>query len=757
MNLVMIRSKLLCLLSFLVAGVFFSPPLKNAAPLKDRFTPQDRQYWAFQEVKRPELPRVRDAKSVRNPVDNFILARLESKGLSLSAPAEKSTLLRRAAFDLIGLPPTEQQVDEYLTDRSPKAFAKAVDRLLASPHYGERWARHWLDLARYAESEGFKSDETRPNAWRYRDYVIQAFNQDKPYDRFIQEQIAGDELWPDDFDARIATAFNRHYPDESNAQDLLKRRQEILNDITDTVGAVFLGLTYGCARCHDHKFDPITQADYYRMQAFFANVGANDEIVLWAPDRVRKYHDRMAAWQEKTRPIRDQMETLIEPERRKHVAEGLKRYPSEIRAAVNKPPSERTPIEWQMYYRAKPYLNPSSDTLAKKLKDEAKDRWQALQAELEAFAHVHPGELPMGTGIMDISHQAPPTHTLSVGVYDAPIAEVQPGFPSILDPGPVRIKPLKAVESTGRRTTLADWLASPRNSLTARVMVNRIWHHHFGRGIVATPSDFGRTGDRPTHPALLDWLADEFIRSGWSIKHMHRLIMGSNTYQQASVYRAEVAKADPENRLWWRFSRHRLEGEVIRDSTLFVAGLLNTKMGGASVFPDLPSGMVTRGGWEVSEDPAERNRRSIYVFVRRNTRYPMLEVFDMPDTHESCGRRHITTTPTQAFTLLNSELTFEWAQAFAERLLRGGDPENVEAQIERAYRLAYSRPPDSGEMKTAIDFFSRHRAILAGNPEADRELRLPSWVPEKVDPVDAAVLVDFCHMLMNSNEFVYQN
>ena len=714
-------------------------------------------YWSFQEIRQPEIPQVKNKHWVHNPIDAFILKQVEAQGLSPSPPADKITLLRRATIDLIGLPPTPEEVDQFLVDSTPKAFEKMVDRLLNSPHYGERWARHWLDLARYAESEGFKSDETRPNAWRYRDYVINAFNQDKPYDRFIREQIAGDELWPESPDARVATAFNRHYPDESNAQDLFERRQQILDDITNTVGATFLGLTYSCARCHDHKFDPIQQADYYRLQAFFANVGADDEILLWPDDQVRKHQKQITAWEEKTQLIRERMEELLEPERKKVLDQLFQVYPPGVLTAVTKPEAERTPIERLMYHKAKPYMNPTQETLAKRLKDEKKKKWEELQAEIEKFSHLWPGKIPIGTGIKDLTSQAPPTHVLAMGMHDAPMEEVKPGFLAIFDSRSAEVTPSELGASTGRRTALANWLTSPENPLTARVMANRIWHYHFGRGIVATPSDFGRMGERPTHPQLLDWLAKELINSGWSMKHLHRLIMTSSTYQQTSNLRENLSRLDPENRLWWRFSRQRLEAEAVRDSALFVSGLLNTQVGGPSVFPELPPGMVTYGGWEVSKEAAQRNRRSVYVFLRRNTRYPMLEVFDLPDTHESCGRRHVTTTPTQALTLMNGKLPLGWARGFAARILREGQAKQLKDQIDRAYRLAYSRYPKEAEKQTALSFFDRHRAILADRVAAGEKLELPMSVPGDTDLIHAATLVDFCHMLINSNEFVYRN
>ncbi len=747
-------AKTLVLSAALVGGAaLLAPRVNKAAPAE--FTESQRKYWALQRVVRPAPPAVRRAAWVRNPIDAFVLAQLEAKSLQPATPADKVTLLRRATFDLTGLPPTPEETAAFIADGSPKAFEKVVDRLLASPSYGERWARHWLDLARYAESEGFKADETRPNAWRYRDYVIRAFNNDKPYDRFVREQIAGDELWPDDPEARVATAFNRHYPDESNARNLMQRRQEILNDVTDATGAVFTGLTFGCARCHDHKFDPILHADYYRLQAFFAGIRADDEIVMAPPEVAREQAQQMAIWDQKTRDIREAMMALEEPRRKEIVDELFEKYPPEIQAAIAKPDAERTPIEWQMYYKAKPYMNPDRESVAKGLKGEAKRKWEKLKVDLDQFAALHPGELPLGVGMTDSSPQAPKTHVLAIGVYDAPQQEVQPGFLSILDPAPAKIvSPSNG--TTGRRTALANWLATPENPFTARVMVNRLWHHHFGQGIVATPSDFGAMGESPSHPKLLDWLASEFTANAWSMKYMHRLIMNSNTYRQASLNRVEAARVDPQNRLLWRFPRQRLEAEVIRDASLAVAGLLDPRVGGPSVFPELPPGMESRGGWKLSKDPAERNRRGIYIFVRRNTRYPMHEVFDMPDTHESCGRRNITTTAPQALTMLNSRLALEWAQAFAGRVLDSAGPD-LNAQIDAAYRMAFSRRPDKTELAVAHSFFGRHRAILAERVAAGEKLALPGANHGTIEPAAAASLVDFCHMLMNSNEFVYRN
>jgi len=716
----------------------------------DTFTQRQRDFWSFQKVKESTPPAVAAKTWVRTPIDAFILAKLEAKGVKPAPAADKVTLLRRATFDLTGLPPTPEEVEAFVADRSPDAFAKVVERLLASPHYGERWGRHWLDLARFAESEGFKADEPRPNAWRYRDYVIQSFNTDKPYNRFVEEQIAGDELWPDDPDARIATGFNRHYPDESNARNLQQRRQEILDDITDTTGAVFMGLTYGCARCHNHKFDPILQSDYYRLQAFFANTAASDHIPYLPAAKLAEYQGRKAVWEEKTAGLRAQIATLLEPAKQTYIKGYFDKYPPEIQAMILKPATQRSPFEWQMVAKAKPYLEQSDADAAKQLGKDAKAQYDVLKAELAKFDDLNPGDLPEGMGMADLSRNSPATHILAVGVYDAPREEVQPGFLTLLAPGNAKLAPPEGLDSTGRRTALAKWLTDPENPLTARVMVNRIWHYHFGRGIVGTPSDFGSMGERPTHPELLDWLTREFIRTGWSLKQMHRLIMNSAAYQQSSEFRKDAAEADPDNRLLWAFPRQRLDGEEIRDASLLISGVLNAKTGGPSVYPELPEGMITpRGGWKLSSE-ADRNRRSVYIFAKRNSRYPLLEVFDMPDTHESCSRRSVTTTAPQALAMLNDKVTLEWAQAFAARALEAQDP------VDRAFRLAYSRPPDPWEKDTVATFFHKQKALIAEREAKGEKLALPSQMPAGTDQAYGAAFVDFCEMLLNSNEFVYE-
>jgi hypothetical protein len=727
-----------------------------AAELTKTFTPTQRRWWAFQKVVKPAVPTPAGKNWVKNDVDAFVLAKLEEKKLTPAPPADKVTLIRRATLDLIGLLPTPEEVQSFVGDNSPDAFAKVVDRLLASPRYGERWARHWLDLARYADSEGFKSDETRPNIWRYRDYVIDSFNQDKPYDRFVKEQIAGDELYPNDPAALIATGFNRHFPDESNARNLMQRRQELLNDITDTVSATFLGMTYGCARCHDHKFDPILHKDYYRLQAFFANTRIEDNASLETPDRRRELADKRAIWEEKTKDIRAEMDKVVEPQMAKLYTEIFDKFPPEIQQCITTAAAERTPIQWQMYYKAKTQLEHTPEEAAKKLRGPDAKRWAELKTELAKFNDIKPPDAPIAQAMIDNGKDAPTTHVLAVGVYDAYKEEVQPGFLSIIDPTDAKIAPPDGVNSSGRRSALANWLADPQNPLSTRVMANRIWHYHFGRGIVGSPSDFGVMGERPANKDLLDYLTATFVENGWSIKKMHRLIMLSNTYQQSTKFNPEAAKIDPEDKLVWRYNRHRLEGEAIRDAMLEVSGRLNLKMGGRGVFPPLPAGVDPRGGWKRNEDPAETQRRSVYTFVRRNTRYPMFEVFDMPDTHESCPRRNTTVTAPQALELLNNELVLDWSKSLAGKVLNDGGL-TPEAQVDRAYRLTFSRTPTEAERKTALEFLTRQSAILAERMATDDKTPLPDNLPQGVEKVRAAALVDLCHALLNSNEFVYLN
>ncbi len=764
----------------LCAPLSVAPTSAGNAPDKP-FTELERSFWAFQPVSRPEPPSDIVDQWVRSPIDAFVLRALQAKDLEPSGSADKVTLIRRVSLGLLGLPPSPAQVQRFVRDTSPGSYERLVDRLLASPHYGEKWGRHWLDLARFAESDGFERDESRPNAWRYRDYVVDALNADRPYDRFVKEQIAGDELWPESFDARIATAFNRNYAEEGNQKDLLLARQETLDDITTVVGSTFLGLTVGCAKCHDHKFDPIPQRDYYRLQAVFANVNHDDRFPIVQAETLLEYERSLAAWEEKTSAIWKEMASLLGPHAAFTPEQLLHRYPDYVIQAIKSPPEERTAIEAWMAsllaskdcgtcpIRPKPFLDPLFRRNIRKLKGDDKARFEELETQLKALDHLKPADVARGTGIVDVSADAPPTHVLGRGQLSNPLEEVGPGFPSILDAGPVLVTPALDGRSTGRRSALAKWLVDPSNPLTARVMVNRIWQHHFGRGIVRTPGDFGAMGDRPTHPDLLDWLADEFMASGWSIKRLQRQILLSNTYRQsaapettdspvsrAGAQQVSGSEVDPSNRLLWRYPRQRHDAEVLRDSALSVAGLLNPRIGGPSVFPPLPTGMPKPpGGWTESDPATNHRRRSLYIFVRRNSPYPMLDSFDFPDTHESCAMRSSTTTAPQALALLNGDESAEWARAFARRILDEGGT-SLAHQVETAYLLVYSRAPLPEEKNVAFGFLDRQATLLEPLLAGDAPAPLPAAVPEGVPEAHAAALVDYSLMLLNSNEFAYR-
>jgi len=692
---------------------------------RKEFTPMQKKWWAFQPLRSGPAPA---AAGAATDIDRFLLAKMAEKGVRPNGPADKVTLLRRASLVLTGISPTPEETQAFLSDAAPDAFEKVIDRLLASPQYGERWARHWLDLARYADSEGFKADETRPNVWRYRDYVIRSLNADKPYDRFIKEQIAGDEMYPQDFDAKVAVGFNRHFPDESNAANILQRRQELLFDITDTTGSVFLGLTFGCAKCHDHKFDPILQKDYYKLQAFYSNTRIDDGAVLMGGQELASWKTQRAAWEAKTGGIREEMAALLEGPRKKKFEERLSRFPEEIKDTITMDPAKRTPLQWHMFMKARTQVEFTDQELAVTLRGEAKARYAELEKQLRSFDGMKPAELPMAQTLAEMHTAAPKTHVLKNGNFDAPEEEVVPGFLTILDPADASI-------AGGRRAALANWIANPTNPLTARVMVNRVWHYHFGKGIAGTPSDFGLMGERPTNLPLLDHLTSGFIADGWSLKKLHKTIMLSAAWQQSSQHNAESAAKDPENKLWWKFPRRRLEGEAVRDSMLQAAGRLNLKMYGEPVFPPLPSGVVTRGGWKAKEDSSEADRRSVYVFVRRNTRYPMFEAFDMPDTHESCARRNMTINPAQSLELMNSKLVTEWAYSLAQRV-RNDAGQTVDGMLDRAWKLAVQRTPGDAERAGAREFLDK-QTKLTGN--------------------EAQAWADLCQTLLSTNEFLYIN
>ncbi len=652
------------------------------------------------------VPKVKNSAWVKNPIDAFVLAKLESKGLRPAAPAPKIALLRRVYADLIGENPTPEEADAFLNDAAPDAYPKLVDKLLADPRYGERWARHWLDLVRYADSEGFEHDDSRPHAWRFRDYVIRAFNSDKPYDRFLKEQLAGDELYPNDADAQTATGYARLAPWDGLSTDHEQRWQDFLNDVTDTTGSVMLGLTVGCARCHNHKYDRITQADYYRTQAFFTNI-------QWVEPTLPENRQELAGVAAKYAEFTGKLAAL----RKAAEAENDKQKKNEIEAQVR-----------EMRQRMSPY-DPQADSITDKGATAAK-----------AFL-------------------------LKRGDLHTPGQEMQPGFVAALaggQDGPAPIVPPANGKTTGRRSALANWIASPANPMTARVMVNRLWQRHLGRGIVGTPSDFGVNGDRATHKELLDWLALRFVDGGWSMKKMHRLMLLSNAYQMSTAGNPEAEKLDPQNRLLWRMNRIRLEGEAVRDSILTVSGRLNPEMGGPGIYPHLSEEVLSTGSthkWGSSTEDQQR-RRTIYVFQRRSLALPIVEAFDGPDTVNTCPRRSTTTIAPQALALFNGEFTRTEARYFAERVVKEAGAD-AEKQIERAYKIALIRRPTVAQKALALQFL-QNQTRLYRNGGRNPDAKTAAALSEKFDAKQAQMapllaLTDLCHVLINTNEFIYMD
>jgi mono/diheme cytochrome c family protein len=684
----------------------------------------DRAWWAFQPVSRPEAPPAEQGAS-QHAIDRFIARRLAEEGLRLSPPADKATLLRRATFDLHGLPPTPEEIDAFLADDSPDAYEKLIDRLLESPRYGERWARHWLDLVRYAESDGYKQDDFRPTAWRYRDYVIGAFNSDKPYDEFIKEQLAGDELRPDDPEALIASGFLQLGIYEYNQRDVVTQWNAILNEITDVTADVFLAQGLQCARCHDHKYDPLLQKDYFRLRAYFEAYSPECDAPLGSAEELAAHADRLAAWEAKTAELRRELAEVEQPLRDSIAKAAIDKFPDDTREIMSKPAEARTPGEEQindLAYRQVDLELVKID-FSKQLKGEKLDRWKALSEELAKFESERPTPLPTALAAGDISRIAPPTFI--PGKRSA--VPIEPGPLSVLDFEPAVIpEPSLAAKSTGRRRALAEWIASAENPLTARVMVNRIWQYHFGRGLVSTSSDFGHLGDLPSHPELLDYLASRFMDHGWSIKEMHRLMMTSAAYRQSSqpTHVAQGSLNDPANRLVWRQNLRRLDAEQIRDAILAATGELKLDAGGPSA-------------------DAKEPRRTIYTKLYRNRRDALLDVFDVPDGIASMPQRNVTTTPLQSLLLVNSPWMLDRAKTLAAKVEKhAGDAmsERDDAEIAvQLYRRLYNRQPTDDEKALVAAFLANPTNRYTGDAAQARQ----------------KALIDLCHAMLNSSEFLF--
>ena len=769
--------------------------------------------WPFEKPVKHEPPAVKNPAWVRNPIDAFVAARLDDAGLAPAPPASKRTLARRVNFDLIGLPPTPDEIEAFLNDDAPDAYTKRIDKLLDDPRYGERWGRHWLDLVRYGETSGLEGDGAIGNAWRYRDWVIRAFNADMPYDEFVIQQLAGGDEhsktrnnYVPNPQGYIPTGFLRIAPwDRSNlvAADV---RQNYLSEVTTSTASIFLGLTVGCARCHDHKYDPIPQRDFYRLQAFFNAIQVEDRqgaitrpevpykdetFAARAEEKIKQYEERLQDGPEKK--DLDELEQQLLVKLKAAKAEQAKdeeltnkdlrleigregqtvftkaeqRRHAQLRedAERTRDPEENEVLEayeTELLARLKDaYANGLADPMARFetltvdsvraevqekysadafFTEEEKDRHTKLSGALDVYRRRLDRWKPEVLGVRNVpgppsGPPLAPTHVLIRGDYRQPGDAVKPGFPSAItgnsEPAKLITDRYRQFPTRGLRMTLARWIAGPDNPLTARVMVNRIWQHHFGEGIVRTPSDFGKNGDRPTHPELLDWLAVTFVEQDWSVKAMHRLILLSNTYRQSAENPAHQATdADPDNRLLSRYNRRRLEAEAIRDGMLHVSGRLNLEMYGPSIFPPLPEDLADfarygrTGGlmWEPNEQEEDARRRSIYIFQRRSLPLPMLAGFDALPFAESCPRRSTTTTPLQALSMMNGYLVHEESGHLAERIHREAGPGRKD-QIDRAFAIVLNRPPTPEESK-------RFAAFDGG-------------------------LASICRILFNSNEFLY--
>jgi hypothetical protein len=697
-------------------------------------TDEDRQWWAFQLIRRPAPPTLArsasEGNAPSNPVDAFLLDRLLSEGLSPAPEANRRTLIRRLSFDLTGLPPTPETIDDFLADERPDAYERLTDRLLTSPHHGEHWARHWLDLVRYAESDGYKQDAYRDEAWRYRDYVIRSLNADKPYSRFVLEQLAGDEACAGDPDALIATMYLRLGIYEYNQRDVRNQWSIILNDLTDVTSDVMLGMGLSCARCHDHKFDPILQKDYYRLQAYFAPILWRENVPAATAEEQAEYQRQLAVWEEATADVRRQIAEIEDPIRQAAMRTTLVKFTDDLLAMLEKPAAERTPIEAQLAYLVDYQVTDGEGKadLTAKLKGEKKERWQKLKEDLAKYDHLRPQPIAFIPTVTDVGPVAPdvtiPGRRDAEPIEPGPLSVLEKLAGTKLGPGASELTVHRASPgagllpasgtTTGRRTALAQWIASPDNPLPSRVLANRLWQYHFGRGLSESPSDFGRLGEPPTHPELLDWLASDLLENNWSMKRLHRLIVTSSAYRQASQGREVAASAakDPANRWLARMTVRRLNAEQIRDAAMVASGELDPKVSGEA------------------NDWSKSTRRAVSLRVFRNKQEPTLEVFDAPDGIFTTPVRNVTTTPTQSLYLINGPWMMQRAKAFARRV-NSDSSLTLEQRVATAYALAYGRPPSADETADGVSFLQTNQA------RSD----------------DA--FVDLCHVLLNSSEFLY--
>ena len=753
-------------------------------------------WWSFRKPQRPPVPEVRDKAWVRNPIDAFILRKLEENNLTPDPAADKRTLLRRIYFDLIGLPPTPEELKRFLEDSSAEAYENVVDHLLASPHYGERWGKHWLDVVRYADTGGYQTDLYYKDAWLYRDYVIASFNKDKPYDRFVQEQIAGDELWPDNLDlhgsyyipekemehieARIGTELYTISPIyHESGLDVENYFDMQWTDWVDITGSAFMGLTLGCARCHDHKFDAISQRDYFALRTIFAG---SDRVEIPLVHRM----DLFDQWQSYPRHIRVQQlraeAEKISNQAQRRIVDAMKGdLPKEAKDAYDIPEAQRTPEQQKLAAKFQEAINKiKEEEIVAKMIPAEKEKYEELIKEIGKAYLQTLKPMPTAT-VLGHTEVIPEVYILVRGDYRNKGQKIKPAFPAALrgENEVINESSLRPFIPQ-RRKALALWLTKPDHPLTARVLVNRLWQGHFGRGIVTTPNDFGRQGQPPTHPELLDWLATDFVDRGWSIKQMHRLMVLSSTYRMSSSANETNLKIDPQNHYFWRMSAHRLEAEEIWDSVLAVAGTLNLKaeplkyfrplkqinpallneLGGPPVFPPLSlderegGDLLEKSQWPDSVDPSEHTRRGVYVYVKRSFSFPLFKTFDAPDSSLSCERRQNTTVAPQSLALMNNEFIHQQAQAFAVRLLReNGD--HPSACIEKAWLLALSRLPTEEEKRKDLEFLLALEQEWLKDGKKEKDV---NWLPEQlrtISPARAEALAKLCLTIFNLNEFLY--
>ncbi len=737
-------------------------------PLEKIVTDRDRDHWSYRPLNQPAPPAVRNQRWARTPVDQFVLARLEQRQLTPGQIADAPILVRRLYLDLTGLPPTPEQVAAFQQAARSSSLASAVaslvDELLDRPEYGERWARHWLDLARYADSDGQEGDADRPTAHHYRDFVIRSLNEDRAFDTFVRWQLAGDELEPNNPEALAATGFivagtHAVLPNNLMEEERTRTRFNELDDMVATTGSALLGLTLGCARCHDHKYDPVPRRDYYRLLSAF-NGGDRAEVPLAPLAEAQQHRMALEQWSQDYDGAKQQREQQIKAARQRHEAAARDTKVD----ALNLGPEEKTslkqnsetPAAQELARRFTKELKVEPKDLRPFLSGPERDAWDATEQAVKAVEARKPKPLPTALGFADFSANPRETFLLARGDFRARSEPVELGFLTVLTRGKspadywsaARAKALRP-DSTQQRRALAEWITDPKHgagTLVARVIVNRVWQHHFGQGLVRTVNDFGTRSDPPTHPELLEWLTSEFVRGGWKLKPLHRLIMTSSVYLQGTAFDSAKAKVDPDNRLLWRRRPLRLEAEILRDSMLAVSGTLNSqRFGPAFKSPVPPEAIQARNvkdpyPKDLQDTPAT-HRRSIYMFHKRVVQSPLMQAFDGPDASASCGRRENTTVAPQALALLNDKFVRARAIDFAQRVEREAGPD-ASARIRRAWLLALGRGPSSTEIKSARAFLERQAEQRLERQESKTEARARSFA-------------DLCQAIFALNEFIY--